>query len=507
MMKKSDMFDDDPNDPPPQNPSFFSNNYMPGLSPFRVNGSPISRNNNSSFYGSIPTNNWGYDGRFYPPMQGYPMPPIYPTMFSPFPPYMFPFPPMNSVYESAPTICNQQINKFNVVNCQIDQSPNNSRYESNNNFTSSAGNFGRESKPTDASSPVVASINREERRTAEIFIEESPPVPAAASSSSQPRIEKSPAIANKDSGSTTPGKSQRISYHREEEVSKKIAPPDSSIKSVQELPVSNTDVINYDHGDYGGDNDGPKLQRRNLNSSVKNTTLESSAKISRSNRHQQMDSLLSLVSCPRTLPPPSKRPSLSASDSKPASATPSAVVATTSTIPSSSPSVPAEPVKINMLSGNQVRSKRNSLSAPVRPAAAAASPSRNDKSISNEPGIPHLGTKRKASEISKAVTASSTNNKDADDGVDIDIGSESDNDSDSAEPSLPVSKKAGVAFKVNHSNAKVATKKAKSKKDSLGEKEKTRKGLQALYAIITTMYVKPRLFQANLPRKCRRPQR
>lgn len=500
MMKKSDMFDDDPNDPPPQNPSFFSNNYMPGLSPFRVNGSPISRNNNSSFYGSIPTNNWGYDGRFYPPMQGYPMPPIYPTMFSPFPPYMFPFPPMNSVYESAPTICNQQINKFNVVNCQIDQSPNNSRYESNNNFTSSAGNFGRESKPTDASSPVVASINREERRTAEIFIEETPPVPAAASSSSQPRIEKSSAIANKDSGSTTPGKSQRISYHREEEVSKKIAPPDSSIKSVQELPVSNTDVINYDHGDYGGDNDGPKLQRRNLNSSVKNTTLESSAKISRSNRHQQMDSLLSLVSGPRTLPPPSKRPSLSASDSKPASATPSAVVANTISIPPPSPSVPAEPVKINMLSGNQVRSKRNSLPAPVRPAAAAAaSPSRNDKSISNEPGIPHLGTKRKASEISKAVTASSTNNKDADDGVDIDIGSESDNDSDSAEPSLPVSKKAGVAFKVNHSNAKVATKKAKSKNDSLGEKEKTRKGLQALYAIITTMYVKPRLFQANLP--------
>eukprot|EP01035_Chromulina_nebulosa_P024421 gene24421-31800_t len=409
-MKSSDMFDDDGNNPP-ANPSF-SNNFMSGMSPFRVNGSPISRNNNSSFYGSIPSNNWGYDARYFPPMQGYPMPPMYPNMFSPFPPYMFPFPPMNS----------------------IDQSPNNSRHEFNNNFAGTATSFGGDPKSTDSSNTVTSKT---------------------------------------DDGKTSPGKSLRNSNRQLDD---KVV----SMKKASDLPLTNLDV-SYQYENHNGDSggggagvdDAPELQRRISYSPIKNRTSLSNTSNIRSQRFQQMDSLLAIVSVPQPLAPPIKRTSLSAS--KPA--------IVSNPAPSSSPSAaPSLPAKINVLSGDQVRSKRSTLAAPIGTAVPA--PKSN---TSNQQNLPNSGTKRKAGDIS--VTKSSIN-KDADDDMDIDIGSDSENDSDSDSAEEPARSKQ-VAHRGSHPTTKATNKnseiiktgkntKSKSKKDSnITEKEKSRKGKAA----------------------------
>eukprot|EP01036_Dinobryon_divergens_P030429 gene30429-39672_t len=356
-MKSSDMFDDDGNNPP-ANPSF-SNNFMSGMSPFRVNGSPISRNNNSSFYGSIPSNNWGYDARYFPPMQGYPMP------------------PMNTVTSKT------------------------------------------------------------------------------------------------DDGKTSPGKSLRNSNRQLDD---KVV----SMKKASDLPLTNLDV-SYQYENHNGDSggggagvdDAPELQRRISYSPIKNRTSLSNTSNIRSQRFQQMDSLLAIVSVPQPLAPPIKRTSLSAS--KPA--------IVSNPAPSSSPSAaPSLPAKINVLSGDQVRSKRSTLAAPIGTAVPA--PKSN---TSNQQNLPNSGTKRKAGDIS--VTKSSIN-KDADDDMDIDIGSDSENDSDSDSAEEPARSKQ-VAHRGSHPTTKATNKnseiiktgkntKSKSKKDSnITEKEKSRKGKAA----------------------------
>jgi hypothetical protein len=297
--------------------------------------------------------------------------------------------------------------------------------------------------------------------------------------SSSRTIDRNTVVSKTDDGKTFSGKSLRNSNRQLDDKA-------VSMKKTSDLPLTNLDVSyqyeNHNHnsdssvGGSAGVDDAPELQRRISYSPIKNRTSLSNTSNIRSQRFQQMDSLLAIVSAPQPLGPPLKRTSLSAS--KPASAAPSAVVSNPapSSFPSAAPSLPA---KINVLSGDQVRSKRSTLAAPIVTAVPAP---KNDNS--KQQNLPNSGTKRKAGDIS--VTKSSIN-KDADDDMDIDIGSDSENDSDSDSAEEPVRKKQ-VAHRGSHPTTKAAIKnseiiktgkitKPKSKKDNnITEKEKSRKG-------------------------------
>jgi len=241
------------------------------------------------------------DRGYYPPppypMYGYH--PMYYGMPTPIrDPGYFPFSTHNP-YEGMPSICNQQINKFNVVNCQIDQSSDRRSQEPYfNNSTNFNSNLHDE--PVRNTS---ATINREETHTAIseiISTKKHPPIPLPHSEQHTigiPPIRDSQSLIRIVSLETTPP-----ILTDNEQLNKPIE------YEIQQEPMEQLDHAAFDHND-----DGASLHTSNTShnayTTVSSRTSIGSTRSRTSQRFQQVDSLLSIaISSSQLKPPAAQRP-------------------------------------------------------------------------------------------------------------------------------------------------------------------------------------------------------
>jgi len=368
--------------------------------------SPIPFSNNS-FHGHIPSSMnmpWRretvpYADRGYYPPPPYPMyggygyHPMYYGMPTPMrDPGYFPYPSHNP-YEGMPSICNQQINKFNVVNCQIDQSP--GRRSQEPYFQNSNTNNTNIPDPPIQNSSTT--INREESHTTiheNISIQNHSFVPQSQSDQYKKSTELLPIEE-----SPPPTNSQPLIQKLSVKTPSKHILKGKVRKSIEcEAPSNQIQDTNGDLPDPVVDHhdDGASIHTSNTSRTAYTTQssrLSIGSNRSRSSkRFQQSDSLLSLTLFSSSKPPPPQRPTTADSNTS--------IKATTSPSvskekPTDSPAAVVNDLPVSLI---KKRVPINKITPPTTSSASEGSQKNNPFAVTNPTGLeaPSDSKKRKS---------------------------------------------------------------------------------------------------------------